>query len=100
MSQITTYKCDRCKLDSTNWKDLDLKEIRIGMKKVSGSYSSSSYALHDFSNRKAEWCEACCREVGIIPPLFYGKTPQDETVQQPKPTLEDLIREIVQEEIS
>lgn len=97
MSSITTYKCDRCGGTSTDREELKLSQIGIGVKRDVGSfyYSPGSYMLQDTQHREAEWCEKCLLEVGVMSPR-----PKEEASTPSFPTLEDLLREIIREEIT
>ena len=87
----TTYQCDRCGAISVGQDEHDLKAITIGI----CSAMTYHYSLSDFSNRTAYWCRKCRVEVGIEHP----NRAKDVTPIAPSPTLEELIREMVREEI-
>lgn len=96
--KTTTYRCDRCQRYSTDKSELDLKEIKVGIREM--NYASSSYhaGFHIYNPRKeltAEWCKTCCAEVGFV--SEQGKDPN--AAEEVRPSLEDLIREIVAEEV-
>jgi len=86
----TILTCDRCK------KEVDkLSEVGAGIR--SHQYSSygitgDAYVVHQLG---AEWCLDCCIEMGIAKPC------KESSAQpiQPSPTLEDMIREIIREEL-
>jgi hypothetical protein len=81
------YKCDRCGTEDTN-NIIGLDTIYVG----AGQYFS------DARNRAhgVEWCKKCRIETGIIERV---KSHPDIKSVDPEPTLEELIREIIREEI-
>ena len=85
------YTCDRCK------KEVDkLFAVAVGLKEHKySSYGGSREYLHDELNREKELCEECLLDLGI---KLRGK--KKETVVQAYPTLDELVREIVREEMS
>ena len=81
--------CDRCK------KVVDkLEEVGAGKRSVSSSYHGGGTTCNVYQ-LWAEWCIDCCVEMHIIEP---NKNSEAKPVQPP-PTLEDIVREIVREEI-
>jgi hypothetical protein len=85
--RTTTYKCDRCERTSTVEREIDLKRVEVGVGHYYSDYSRRGYK---------EWCRTCRIETGIEQPDV--KLPEINPID-PLPTLEDLIREIVREEI-
>ncbi len=86
MSTTTTYTCDRCKKSSVGKNEIGLQGIGV----VWGHHRTTDYA-----ERGAEWCRACRILFGVEYPTNQPAAP----VQDPPPTLEDLIHEIVQQKI-
>lgn len=85
--------CDRCK------RELDKGEalISVAVLYVFGEniYTNSS---SNYKAASAQWCRTCCIEMGII-----SNKPGAEikvTPIEPKPTLEDFIREIIRDELA
>jgi hypothetical protein len=96
MSQIITYKCDSCGKESTDKDKLDLAIVAIGVKRdYYGSFDAQTFSLLDNAKREKEMCKICRIKLGILPPGM-----KKEEVQTPVPTLEDMIREIIRDEIS
>lgn len=95
MSQIITYKCDRCGKESIEKSTLNLKIVGIGVKEEKySSYQCHTYTLDDEQRREAEWCQECRTTVGL-------NNPQKEDSPPPSPpSLEEMIREIIREEIA
>ena len=95
MSRTITYRCDKCGSESTEAKNLDLKLVAVGIKEDQySSFSGQTFTLQDGEKRQKEMCQACRRALGID----YVEKPK--TANPPSyPTLEDMIREIVREEI-
>jgi hypothetical protein len=89
--QKTILTCDRCK------KEVDkLYEVGAGARsEYSGQYhpGGREYRVYQLL---AEWCLKCCIEMHIVQPV---KGSDAKPLATP-PTLEDMIREIVREEIS
>ena len=84
----TTHTCDRCKRTGPE-KELELWPIYL--EAFQPCYPSSS-------KYRAEWCRPCCVATGLIPEQSNdvdGKMVADV----PAPTLEDLIRDIVRNEM-
>jgi len=80
--RVTTITCDRCKKEIIDLSQIWPVEVKIS--KFCGNHLS------------AEWCRSCTIEMGMI-------DSKDEVTAQPriepKPTIEDFIREIAREEI-
>ncbi len=90
MSQVTTYKCDVCGKETTRE---DLETVGIGIKKP-GSYSYPSLNYYDAQQREKDMCKECRKTFGI------DSVEKKPNVPEPTyPTLEDMIREIVHQEI-
>ncbi len=91
----TILTCDRSKCRK---KVDELFEVGAG-KRV--QHYGSSYGSSRGGNRfevnqlVAEWCLDCCIEMGIAKPC---KESSAKSIQ-PSPTLEDMIREIIREEV-
>ena len=100
--QTTTYKCDRCGAeDATN--ALALQEVTIGLRRTGYSMvTGGAYTYTDDHGRdsrpRVEWCRKCLVETGILPrhPSVDAALP----VPPPPPSLEDMVREIVREELA
>ena len=85
MSTITIHKCDRCGTEQPDRKGLYAVGCQIG------NYHGWEDAYKHFS---ADWCKKCAIEVGF-PPEPQPK--QDAPVSSP--TMEDMIRLIIQQEM-
>ena len=82
------FKCDRCGATAEDDKNF-LKRVAVG---VNWGYGFQA------ADRKleAEWCRECLIKAGLHSP----QNEADEKIAPPvPPTLEDLIRDIVREEI-
>lgn len=84
----TILTCDRCEKEVENL-------IEVGAGKRDYNYNSSSGNTFLVYQLYAEWCVACCVEMGITQP--YPKNNAVPII--PAPTLEDIIREIIREEV-
>ena len=84
----TILTCDRCK------KEVETL-VEVGAGRRVKSYGDDSRERMEVCQFLAEWCLECCIEMGITKP---GK--ESLTLPfQPPPTLEDMVREIIREEI-
>lgn len=86
MASTTTYTCDRCgaqAIDETKF----LKKVRITLPDEYSAYQSHDEVASAF------WCRSCIVECGLRLPK------KDEQVPVTKPTLEEIIRDIVREEL-
>ena len=81
--RVTTVTCDRCKKEITDLNQIWPISVRI---------NNGISTLKD-----QEWCRHCVLEMSLIKPY----TPEDTKIIpiEPKPTIEDIIREIIREEI-
>lgn len=59
---------------------------------------TSTFRLSDQIYRDQEWCEECVKEVGIRIPKEDKKLTNEER-QKKYPSLEDIIRSIIREEL-
>lgn len=87
----TILTCDRCE------KEVE-KLIEVGAGERKHRYGSSygtGTPYYEVYQLDAEWCLDCCIEMGIAQPCKEVKAQPI----QPLPTLEDMIREIIREEI-
>jgi hypothetical protein len=87
MSVTTTYQCDRCETAETRPEGF----IRAYIKTI----DARSTFLHprDHEVAQAIFCRRCSGDLGLKIPR------RDEPKPDPEPTLEDMIRAIVQEEV-
>ena len=84
MSSMTIYKCDNCGSESKGSRHTRTVGIYVG-----------SIDYSDF--RKSEdWCEACIKKAGCVPPTRPKK---EDPAPPPAPSLEDMIREVMRQEI-
>ena len=89
---VTTYTCDKCGHSQERPQSpKQLWDVGIGIEALgTGSYHSISSRLA----HKQIWCRSCIIKSGLFPPSHIDK----EKAPTP-PTLEDMIREIMKEEI-
>ena len=90
--RTVTYKCDKCKRESTKENDLNLQEICIGTRSQTYSSYSYGYTINPYRELSVDWCEECREKMNI------GNKKKEESAAPI--TIEDLIREIVVEVIS
>lgn len=99
MSVKTTYTCDRCGYETDSWDAA--KETRqmhsVGV--VVTDTQALHYARYSTSSgvppkQTGHWCGSCVQDLGL-----KGPPPKPDADPAP-PTLEEIIREIVREEMS
>jgi hypothetical protein len=83
MTITTTYTCDRCAVNQTT--DEQFWKIGVTYATLNSSFPQPTFA------RRMHVCRICAEELGLVPPATLPAPPP--------PTLEDLIREIIQSEL-
>jgi hypothetical protein len=84
----TTYKCDRCGKESNDREQVWSLDVR--MNTLDGSINFPSKMV------SVLWCRECCERIGWLPPVELRAKKEE-----PKPpTIEDLLREIVSQEVA
>src|SRR5579863_876863 len=79
-----TYTCDKCKKE-VDGGDICRVELRVQFLQYRSDYKTPDKA--------SEWCRECVERAGFLPVRII-------TQEEVKPaTLEDIIREIVQQEV-
>lgn len=99
MSSKSIDICDRCKVEAESdeaKKILGLMKIVVGREARYNSYSYTK-EVYKIDPWEGEWCLACCKELRVDKILPY-KDPNLPPVEQ-RPSLEEMIREIVREEL-
>jgi NifB/MoaA-like Fe-S oxidoreductase len=97
---ITIHKCDQCGKESGDTPEereaLNLADVAVGVTKYKYSgYSGGRYTLQDDLKRVKAMCKECRAKLGLI------DVPKELPPNAPAyPTLEELIREMVREEIA
>ena len=86
MSHRNLYKCDRC------GKEQDNRNFLLSIQLVAGKSTSPDY-LSDYRHT-ADWCTDCAKEFG-----FTLTGSGEHIAKNQTPTLEDVIRAIMREEI-
>lgn len=84
----TTKTCDRC--PASGDEQFELFRVTVGIK-----HNGTMNYLQDTAKRGQDWCRVCCIEMGVFPPLQRV----DATPIVPEPTLEEMIKLIIREEI-
>ena len=92
--QKTFFTCDRC---GEGWEVVDPKDpqrwqVSIGL----DCMPISSPYVHTPILPNAHWCRKCVVEMGLLD--GHDKEPRDISPATP-PSIEDIIREIVREEV-
>ena len=97
MSKVTIYKCDKCGKENTDPDELKLITIGVGIKSISYSsnYRDQGFNLYDPLRREMEVCNICLEKLGFV----HKKVNEYTEIEQPYPSLEDMVREIIREEI-
>ncbi len=86
MSVVTTYTCDKCGLGAISPEGYF--DMSVGVKQARGGYGGPQA-----DKLSALWCRTCVVAAGLTPPW-----PKETSPPAPA-TLEDLVREIVEEGI-
>ncbi len=84
----TTWTCDKC--GTVHESAENMWEIGVSLKRCKSA--SGPYLTVHFGP-KAEWCRVCVVKAGLVTPVPAPKPAVEPT------TLEDLVREIVENEI-
>lgn len=90
--KITTFQCDRCHAESIGKNDIGINGVKI-VWEYDGCGGRGIDPVNNPS-AAADWCLKCRVATGISHP----DRKLDVVVEEPQPTLEDLVRQIVQEE--
>lgn len=89
----TIYTCDRCKKEV---EKEDLEGVAFGLRYYR-QYSQDYVVFpRHVPGREFDWCKSCRIETGLTP--VDAKLP-DAKPLNPQPTLEDLIRELIRQEL-
>ena len=93
MSIVTKYVCDRCghSQDTNN----QMWEVAVCVQHLDSSEGPLKKAYRWLPKGTPIWCRKCCDEIGLI----GNWKPPVEAPSLAPPTLEDKLREIIQEEI-
>jgi hypothetical protein len=91
MSQTTTYTCDRCRAQKVDEPQfLTVVTVRVGAGWSRDGYTNAVIPAQ-------MWCNECIVQMGLLHP---GTLSMDSSkAPATPPTLEEVIREIVREEI-
>ena len=85
----TTYKCDRCGAEQKT--DMQMWQVEVYVNHLPGVPRK----FHFRTSTSPIWCRKCVDALDLL----KGWKPPAEELEQPKPTLEDQIREIIRSEI-
>ena len=87
---ITTIRtCDRCK------KEVEEKDQ---LWNIAINYQCYPKPAESYLPPKVQWCRPCMEEMGLLGEKFQSTV--HNPIPSPAPTLEELVREIVREEIA
>ena len=89
MGITTIYKCDKCGHEQDTGAQMWRVEIFV-------SHYNDSQQTNAHKNLSKLWCRACVEDVGLLP---YATRPKPAEVVE-VPTLEEMIRNVVQDEIA
>ena len=90
MSRKTLLKCDRCGKEGFKEEKFLLFAIKCGVRTVLINSNTIS-PLHEIWDR--EWCQECAERFCLL------KTKEESQPEHPLPTLEEMVREIVKDEL-
>ncbi len=85
---VTTYTCDRCAHDQTD--DDQMWRIKLFVEYFGSVYDKQ------YPWKEVLWCRACVVSVLGALPQSEADPPQPD----PEPTMEDMVRSIVQQEVA
>lgn len=88
MGIIVNHVCDKCGHEQETGDQMWYLHVGI---------SSESFAAQCTPSVKEYWCRECIQKLGLLMPHILNAS--KEEVEPPKFTLEELIREIVQDEM-
>lgn len=90
MTVKTIYTCDRCGKEQATYDQFWRVDV------LCRAFPGAPPATYNCSKKEQHWCRACCEELHLL-----NYMPRKEAVppSKPAPTLEELIREIVQEKL-
>lgn len=95
MATITKYTCDRDGCGHVQETSDQMWTVLVAYASVDTHYSNIN--SERFTRSKEQmWCRNCMAKVGL---LGFMRVSDEEKVQTPPPTLEDLVRELAREEI-
>lgn len=84
----TTYKCDRCGVEQPTHEQM--WEIIFHFR----PFDKRPYQAMQYMPATALWCRNCCE---LYPQMLKKK--EETPTPAPPPTLEDLLREVIREEV-
>lgn len=84
----TIYKCDKCGHQQITQKQM--YEIQVTRRPLELPHGHSL-------EKSAHWCRMCMEAAHIYPPASHKEAGKE---LPPPPTLEDLVRQIVREEVA
>ena len=90
MAKNVSYTCDRC--NHTQDTEEQMWETGVLLRHTG---SRQHYSINFTPQFEQLWCRKCVESIGLLAP---PKSERKEPI--PSPTLEDMIRDIVSEEIS
>jgi len=89
----TTHECDRCHRRG----EPAIIELRTVFVRICANpVALNNYSTSPYRDLNAHWCDVCCRQVGIYPPVASSPA----VPISPPPTLEDIVREIIADELA
>lgn len=91
--KIEIYKCDRCGKEDKKPEEIDLLNLTFGKSMYQTFGGKSIYGI--LPELRVDWCADCRKKLNLLIP--YG--PADRLPDQKPPTMEELLREIIREEI-
>lgn len=96
MGLMQSYVCDRCgheQLSDRKFTDTDRWMFTVTVISETGFTRGPRNVMRADRKGCVFWCQNCCQEVGVLAP------PEPVAKTQEPPSLEDMIREIVREEV-
>lgn len=97
MSRRSVDRCDRCgvEIESAGSPASPLNTVSVVVSELK-KWGGSGVPWRDGKRLEAQWCLKCCQQLGVMDP---GPEHEQDAKTPALPTIEDMIREIVREEI-
>lgn len=90
MSITTTYECDNC--GRSQQTPTQMWRIDLGIQHLPEMHTRGAHS----NQRTADWCRKCVEAAHLLPNVVHKEAKEE---LPPQPSLNDLVRQIVREEM-